>query len=64
MDGKLVLVDYKTDRAFEEEELIKRYSTQLNIYERALEKSLDKKVDRIYIYSTYLEKVVEIKKST
>ncbi len=57
-DDKLVLVDYKTDRVTEGSELIKKYKVQLEIYKRALEKSLNKKVDKILIYSVYLDKEI------
>lgn len=57
---ELVLVDYKTDKVDNENELIQKYSTQLEIYKEALEKSLGRKVNRIYIYSTYLSKEIEI----
>ena len=57
---ELVLVDYKTDRVQEEAELIQKYSTQLKIYKDALEKSLHREVDRVYIYSTYLGKEISI----
>ena len=55
-NDKLVLVDYKTDYVTEEnkDELIKRYKGQLELYARALEESLKRKVDKQYIYSTYL----------
>lgn len=53
-----MLVDYKTDRVETEYELIEKYSTQLEIYKRALEMSLKQKVDRIYIYSTYFGKEI------
>ncbi len=59
-DNKLVLVDYKTDRVQEEAELIKKYRTQLDIYKRALEKSLNLKVNKILIYSTYLNKEIKL----
>lgn len=57
---ELVLVDYKTDRVQGEAELIQKYSTQLKIYKDALEKSLHRKVNRAYIYSTYLGEEIEI----
>ena len=57
---ELVLVDYKTDRVQGEAELVQKYSTQLKIYKDALEKSLNRKVDRVYIYSTYLSKEIKI----
>ena len=58
-NDKLVLVDYKTDYITEEnkDELIKRYKGQLELYKRALEESLQKRVDREYIYSTYVGEI-------
>ena len=58
--GEIVLVDYKTDRVKEAEELVDKYSEQLRIYKMALEKSLGKKVTHVYIYSVYLEESVEL----
>ncbi|MCI8393599.1 MAG: hypothetical protein HFJ23_07645 [Clostridia bacterium] len=58
--GEIVLVDYKTDRVKEAEELVDKYSEQLRIYKMALEKSLGKKVTYVYIYSVYLEESVEL----
>ena len=50
-NDKLVLVDYKTDfvRDGEEEIIQKRYAKQLEIYQRALEKSYGRKVDQVQI---------------
>ena len=50
-NDKLILVDYKTDFVKEgkEQEIIKRYEKQLQIYKRALEKALNRKVDRVEI---------------
>ncbi len=59
-DNKLVLVDYKTDKVKEEAELIKKYKMQLEIYKRALEKSLNREVDKMLIYSVYLNKEIKI----
>ncbi|WP_022777750.1 helicase-exonuclease AddAB subunit AddA [Butyrivibrio sp. AE3009] len=47
----IVLMDYKTDRVDTEEELVQRYSIQLQYYKRALEAATGKKVKEIYIYS-------------
>lgn len=60
--GELILVDYKTDyiNLDEEEILITKYSKQLELYKRALEKSLDKNVEKMYIYSTVLNKTILI----
>ena len=60
---ELILVDYKTDylKNNDEKELIDKYITQLRLYNIALEKSLKRKVDYTYIYSTYLNKKILIK---
>ena len=59
-DGKLILVDYKTDYVENRDEkiLIDKYRTQLELYKRALEGALGKNVDKMYIYSTYLDKEI------
>lgn len=59
-DDKLILVDYKTDYVQNENELVERYKGQLDLYKEALEQSLDKKVDKMCIYSVYLNKLIEI----
>ncbi len=60
-NGKLILVDYKTDYVANnnEQELINKYKKQLALYKRALEKALNSKVEAVYIYSTYLDKKIE-----
>lgn len=62
-EDKLVLVDYKTDYVQDgkEEELKQKYETQLEIYQEALEEDTKRKVDEIYLYSTFLGKEVRIK---
>ncbi len=61
-NNELVLVDYKTDyvEAGKEKDLISKYSKQLDLYKQALESALHRKVDRVYIYSVFLEKEIEI----
>lgn len=59
-DDNLILVDYKTDKNVDEETLKQRYLNQLNMYEIALEKSLNMKVSKKIIYSTTLNKCIEI----
>lgn len=59
-DDKLILVDYKTDYVQNENELVEEYKGQLELYKEALEQSLDKKVDKMCIYSVYLNKLIEI----
>ena len=61
-EDQIVLVDYKTDyvEKGKEKELIEKYISQLELYKKALEESLRKKVDKVYIYSVYLGKEIEI----
>ena len=53
-EGKIILVDYKTDRVGEAGELIARYQTQLNLYAEALQKAYGIPVSQKLIYSTAL----------
>ena len=57
---ELILVDYKTDYVTEENELIEKYSKQLELYKKALQEALNKDVSKIYIYSTCLDKEIRI----
>ena len=60
-NGNLVLVDYKTDYVENgEKELIDKYKVQLDLYRQALEEGTHQKVEKIYIYSLYLNKAIEI----
>lgn len=59
-DDGIILVDYKTDRVKNEEELRERYRKQIMLYSDALEAILGKKVKRRVLYSFYLGKEVEI----
>ena len=61
-EDEIVLVDYKTDyvERGKEGELIEKYRTQLELYQKALEETLKRKVDKTYIYSVYLGKEIEI----
>ena len=59
-NNKIVLVDYKTDYVEKEEMLIEKYSKQLELYKMAIEKAWKRKVDETYIYSMWLDKVIEI----
>ena len=62
-NGKLVLVDYKTDSVTEQnyiEVLTKRHKTQLSYYKKAIELMFEKPVSATYVYSVPLGKVVEL----
>ena len=58
-DENIVIVDYKTDIEKDENILINRYKKQLEIYQEALEKDLNKKVFKKYIFSLFLNKEIE-----
>ena len=59
-DDGIILVDYKTDRVREGEELRERYLKQIMLYSDALEAILGKRVKRRVLYSFYLGEEVEI----
>ena len=59
-NNKITLVDYKTDYIKNEKELIEKYKEQLTLYKKALEKSTGKEVKKVYIYSTCLDKEIEL----
>lgn len=60
---KLVLIDFKTDYVEEGKEdiLVEKYNRQLKLYKDALEQALKKKVEKVGIYSLYLNKFIEMK---
>ncbi len=57
-DGEIVLLDYKTDAVKTEEELKKRYQTQIDYYTEALEKITGLNVKEKILYSFALGKEV------
>ncbi len=59
-NGRIVLIDYKTDKVKTEAELIGRHTKQLEIYKKAIKNAINKQVDEVYIYSTYFDKHIEI----
>ena len=44
-----------------EQELIEKYKPQLKIYKKAIEEALNKNVEKVYIYSVYLNKEILVK---
>ena len=49
-EGRIILLDYKTDRATKPELIRKRYQKQLDLYARAIQEITGMKVDEKYIY--------------
>ena len=62
-EGELVLVDYKTDKVWNNkiETLVEKYQVQLRYYREALERVTGKKVKETYIYSLQMGKAVEVR---
>lgn len=56
----IILVDYKTDRVKDGEELRNRYQKQIELYSKALEQILGKKVKRRVLYSFSLGEEVDL----
>ena len=61
-NDEIVLFDYKTDHVNpgEEQTLVQKYKTQLDLYERALEMMTGKKVKEKYLYSFCLHKAIRV----
>ena len=66
-DGKLILVDYKTDRIFKDEEanrsalisrMAEQHGSQLRCYAKAVEHLFGKAPDEIYVYSLPLGELI------
>lgn len=57
-NDEIVLADYKTDKVSCKEELIKRYQTQLDYYQMALEQITGKSVKERYLYSFCLQEEI------
>ncbi len=57
-NDEIVLADYKTDRVSCKEELIKRYRTQLDYYQMALEQITGRRVKERYLYSFCLQEEI------
>ncbi len=59
-DGKLVIIDYKTDRVENGEALAAHYQRQLQIYGESAQKILGKPVVALYLWSFHLKEAVRV----
>ena len=59
-DGKITIIDYKTDKTKNEEKLVNHYKTQLQIYANAASKILKKEIKNIYIWSFSRGKAIKV----
>ena len=58
--GKLVIVDYKTDRVKEPQFLAEEYRKQIALYKNAMEQTTGLEVSACLIYSIALGKEIEV----
>lgn len=59
-NDEVVIVDFKSDRSKDENELIASYKQQLEIYAKACSKLLKLPVKELYIYSFALKKAIKL----
>ena len=59
-DGKITIIDFKTDRVDNEQQLVERYSKQLDLYAKSFETIYKCQVENKIIYSFYLSKSVQV----
>ena len=59
-DDQLIIIDYKTDFARTEEELIAHYAVQLNLYAYAIQRIYAMPVSHMYLWSFRLKKAIPI----
>mgnify|MGYP001512425754 FL=1 len=60
-DDGIVVLDFKTDRTDDPEQLREAYGEQLSIYAAACQKIFEKKVKQKAIYSFALSELIDIK---
>ena len=59
-NNQVILLDYKSDRIYDEEELKERYRIQLQLYKIALERALGLPVAETYIYSLAMGREISL----
>ncbi len=59
-NGKIVLLDYKTDRVRSASMLTEKYTKQLQLYQVAVERAMDMPVSQLYLYSFALGKQIAL----
>lgn len=59
-DGKIIIMDYKTDKVFKGERLVELYHKQLELYAGALTQITGKEVAECIIYSVTLGEEIEL----
>ena len=57
----IVLLDYKSTRIKDKEQIKETYAKQIELYKKAIEEGTGKKVKEAYLYLTNFNEVIEIK---
>lgn len=57
---KNIIIDYKTTKTQTPEQLVEKYNFQMKLYKLATEQAISKKIDNVYIYSFYHDKLVKV----
>ncbi len=60
-ENGVTLIDYKLSTIESEEDIVKKYSKQLSLYKKAIEKCMKVKVSRAVIVNILQEKIIEVK---
>ena len=59
-DGKLIVLDYKTDRLDSEERFKEKYASQVKTYKKAIALCTGLEVSKTILYSFFLGKEIEV----
>lgn len=59
-NDKAILIDYKISTIEKDEDIIKAYKTQMELYKNAIESVMKLKVEKVYIINVLQEKVIEV----
>ncbi len=59
-ENSIAIIDYKSDRMYDESKFIEAYADQLRLYAAAMEQVMEKEVERLCIWSFTLSRFIEI----
>ena len=59
-ENKNIIIDYKTTKVDTADQLVEKYGLQLKLYKQAIEGAMGIKVDEMWVYSLFLDKLVKI----
>ncbi len=59
-EDSIAIIDYKSDRLYDKNKFIEAYGNQLRLYAAAMQQVLEKKVERLCIWSFTLSRFIEI----